>query len=230
MDIGRLLAMIIAVSWAASTAPACAADPAPLVFQYQIQHPIFGDIGTYTNSIVKAGASTTVHTAVRVLVKVLGMVMYREVTDRTEEWRGDRLASFRSVTQKNGHIYDVSGEAEGDTFVVTGPDGTFRAPADVQPPNPWSARCLKSDAMLSSVTGRIFPARIVDRGQDALSVAGQTYRAHEYEIDADRSHLVWFDQDGVPLQIESTEEGQPVRLVLMRHPDEAQTIAAVPSH
>lgn len=234
MDMGRLLAIIVAVSWAGGICPAAhafdrgASGPAPLVFQYQIEHPIYGDIGTYTNSIVKAGAQTTVHTSVRVLVKVLGMVLYREVTERTEQWQGDRLASFRSVTLKNGRTYDVSGAAQGDAFMVTGPDGTFRAPADVQPPNPWSARCLKSNAMLSSLSGRIFPARIIDRGQDSLSLVGHTYRAHEYEIVTDRSHLVWFDPDGVPLQIESTEEGQPVRLVLTHQPEKAQVIASAP--
>lgn len=224
---GRLLTVLVALSWiGGASLPAQAADPTPLVLQYQIKSPIYGDIGTYTNSIEKAGATTTVHTAVHVLVKILGMVMYREDTARTEHWQGDRLVSFHSVTQKNGRTYDVTGEAQGGAFVVTGPAGTFKAPADVQPPNPWSVRCLKSNTMLSSLSGRIFSAHILDRGQDVLSVAGQKYRAHEYEITTDRRHLVWFNDLGVPLQIEANEEGQPVRLVLTRYPEPAQMAAA----
>jgi hypothetical protein len=235
---GRLLTILAALSWIAGAVPPAqaadlqaanpqAANPTPpLVLEYRIESPVYGDIGSYTNSIEKAGRSTTVHTTVHVLVKVLGIVMYRGDTARTEHWQGDRLISFRSATQKNGRTYDVTGEAQGGAFVVTGPAGTFHAPADVQPPNPWSARCLKSNAMLSSLSGRIFPAHIRDRGQDVLSVAGQKYRAHEYQITTDRPHLVWFDDLGVPLQIEATEEGQPVRLTLSRYPEPAQIAAA----
>ncbi len=221
-----LLALFTLWSLGTAIAPARADDAAPLVFQYQIRHPLYGDIGTYTNKITKSGDSTEVLTSVQVTVKVFGAVLYREVSNRTEHWRDGRLVGFQSVTDKDGKTYDVSGKADGERFAITGPEGTFLAPADVQPPNPWSASCLKSRAMLSSVSGRIFPARIVDQGSDVLSIAGQRMRAQKYEIDTDRPHTVWFSDAGYPLQIESDEDGQPVRLVLTHYPERAQTVAA----
>ncbi|HTY67598.1 MAG TPA: DUF6134 family protein [Alphaproteobacteria bacterium] len=224
----RVLIALLALSSLAAVAPARADDVTPLVLEYQIRHPLYGDIGTYINTIVKSGDTTEVLTSVRVKVKAFGAVLYREVSDRTEHWRNGRLIGFESATEKDGKSYDVSGKADGDSFAITGPAGTFIAPADVQPPNPWSASCLNSSAMLSSMSGRIFSAKVIDQGPEMLSVGGQSFRTQKYEIDTDRPHTVWFNEAGIPLQIESDEEGQPVRLVLSHYPDQAQAVAALP--
>lgn len=224
---GRILVLLLGLSYVAVLTPT-PGRAEPLVFKYQIEHPSYGDIGTFTNTIIKNGLTIEVHTTVRVAVKFLGATLYRETSDRTESWHGHRLMTFRGVTDKDGKTFEVSGQAQGDHFVVNGPAGTFIAPADVQPPNPWSATCLKGDSMLSSVSGRVFTAHVIDRGEEVVTAAGQKFKAHKYEIDTDRPHTVWFDARGVPLQIQSTERGEPVRLVLTRYPDDAEAIAAVP--
>lgn len=230
--IALLASICFATAWLCGAAAACAGDadqsPAPLVFEYHIQHPLYGDVGTYTNRITKSGDTTEVLTSVHVSVKILGAVLYQEVSNRTEHWRDGRLVGFESKTDKDGQTYDVNGKADGDAFAVTGPAGTFTAPADVQPPNPWSVDCLKSSAMLSSMSGKIFAARVIDQGTDMLSIDGQRYRTQKYEIDTDRPHTVWFNDAGVPLQIESDEEGQPVRLVLTNPPEQSQAMATFP--
>lgn len=226
----RAIAVVIAVSCCSALASSPASATAPLVFQYRIEHPTYGDIGTFTNTIVKTDGTTDVQTRVRVAVKLLGATLFREVSDRTEQWRDDRLVSFHGVTNKDGRRFEVTGEARGDRFVVNGPDGTFVAPADVQPPNPWSARCLKSGTMLSSLSGRVFAAHVLDRGQDVVVIGGQRHRVHKYEIDTDRTHVVWFDDRGVPLRIDSVEDGEPVRLVLTEYPDQPDAIAVALPH
>jgi uncharacterized protein DUF6134 len=231
----RVLIVLLTLPWLCAAASARAGDAAPapvtaapLVFEYRIEHPLYGDVGTYINKIIKSGDTTEVLTSVRVSVKIFGAELYHEISDRTEHWRDGRLVGFNSVTDKDGKTYDVTGKAEGNTFAITGPAGTFTGPADVQPPNPWSVDCLKSTAMLSSMSGRIFAARIVAQGTDMLSIDGQRYRTQKYEIDTDRPHTVWFNNAGVPLQIESDEDGQPVRLVLMHDPEHAKAMATVP--
>lgn len=225
---GRTLVLLLGLSCAAVVTPA-PGRAEPLVFEYQIEHPTYGDIGTFTNTIVKNGPTTEVQTSVKVAVKFLGATLYRETSDRTERWHGHRLMTFHGVTDKDGKIFEVSGQAQGDHFVVSGPAGTFIAPADVQPPNPWSAACLKADTMLSSMSGKVFRARVSDRGEELITVAGRQFQTHKYDVDTDRPHTIWFDDRGVPVQIESTDHGDPVRLVLTRYPDDAQTVAAAPA-
>ncbi len=59
---------------------------------YPVQHPKYGDVGTYTNTIEKAADSTTVSTQGRIQVSVLGIPAYRQSFDRVERWNGPSLA------------------------------------------------------------------------------------------------------------------------------------------
>ena len=63
-------------------------------FVYQVNHSVFGDIGTYTNTVEPNRDGTTVKTRAHFEVKMLGVRMYHEDADRTERWQGNRLVSF----------------------------------------------------------------------------------------------------------------------------------------
>jgi len=223
---GRSAAFLLCILLlAAALRPASAA---PLTYEYRVKHPTFGNIGTYTNIIERTGDGVRVQTIVRIAVKIFGATVYREQADRMEQWKAGRLVYFHGTTQKNGRRIDVTGEARDGQFVITGPEGTYIAPADVQPPNPWSIDCLKSDTMLSSITGKIYPARITDQGEDTVTVGGQPHRARKYEVDTDRPHLVWFDESGVPVMLQSVEHGDTVRLTLTGYPETVNLAAAPP--
>ncbi|HEX9462745.1 MAG TPA: DUF6134 family protein [Alphaproteobacteria bacterium] len=208
--------------------PVPAAAAAPLTLEYRVKHPTYGDIGSYTNIIERSGDSVRVQTVVRIAVKVFGATLYREDADRTEHWKDGRLVYFHGITNKDGKRLEVTGEASGDRFAITGPEGTYLAPADVQPPNPLSPDCLRADTMMSSVSGKVYPAQVRDNGEETVLVAGQSRRAHKYGIDTDRQHWVWFDDQGVPVMLESIERGDHVRLTLTRYP-ETINVAAAPA-
>lgn len=209
-------------------APPAAVQAAPLVYEYRVKHPTYGDIGTYVNVIERSGDTMQVTTTVHVRVKVFGAVIYREDADRTERWQGGRLVQFHGTTTKNGKRSDVNGEARGASFVITGPEGVFIAPANVQPPNPLSSDCLKSDVMMSAATGRLYTAQIIDGGDEVVTLNGRPYQTHKYEIDTDRPHIVWFDERGVPLMLQSVEHGGTVRLMLSNYPPETIHLAEAP--
>src|SRR5262245_13402405 len=63
-------------------------------FVYDVQHPTYGKIGTYTNVVKTEGDRTTVTTEGRIRVSILGIVLYRQDLDRVERWVGERLVSF----------------------------------------------------------------------------------------------------------------------------------------
>src|SRR5215831_11098180 len=125
--------------------PAAAETPAEFI--YQVSHSVFGNIGTYTNTVEPTRDGTTVQTRAHFEVKMLGVQMYREDADRTERWQGNRLVSFRSVTDKGHGPAEVKGEARGNSFVITSPEGTITAPWSVHPANPWSSNFIHSNTM-----------------------------------------------------------------------------------
>jgi Family of unknown function (DUF6134) len=200
----------------------------PQVYEYTIKHPVYGNIGTFTNVITHTGKSIQVQTAVRVAVKFFGAVVYREESDRSEQWQNGRLMTFHGVTRKDGKVLEVDGQARGSQFVIDGPEGQFVGPAGVQPPNPWSIDCLKSNVMMSSLSGRLFPAQIADQGEETVAVGNERFRTHKYQIDTDRPHTVWFDEQGVPVMLRSIEHGDTITLVLTNYPRDGVNVAAAP--
>src|SRR5260370_11812313 len=144
------------------------ARAARVVYAYRVRHPTYGDIGTYTNVVDRAGDDPNGRTELEVAVNAIGIVMYRQEARRTEHWRNDRLVSFESVTVTNGDKLEVHGEARDGGFAITTPSGTVVAPSNVHPSNPWSAMVLNTDYMMSTKTGRLIHVRATACDQHPL--------------------------------------------------------------
>lgn len=191
------------------------------VYEYRIEHPIYGDIGTYTNIVNQTGTTADVETKLNIVVKLLGIVVHREEAERSEHWQNDRLTLFRSVTKTNGKPVEVDGEAHGDTFVIDSPSGTVDAPADIQPSNPWSPSFVKSDVVMSTKSGRLFKAHLDGVKDVVVTVAGKSERLRRYDVTTDKHQVVWLDDHDVPVAFQTEEDGTPIDFVLTHYPSGA---------
>jgi hypothetical protein len=212
-----LLAVALFIAGAALAHPAKAARQ---VYEYRVVHGTYGDIGHYTNTIDRAGDEINVETELRIAVKILGVVVYREEASRSEHWRRDRLVSFEGVTVTNGDKLEVRGEARGGAFAITTPSGTVLVPGNVHPSNPWSAMILNTDAMMSTRTGRFTHVRVTGGELEAKVLNGSLQPLHKYEIDSDKRQFVWLDDHGMPVAFRTEESGSSVDFILARPPDE----------
>jgi hypothetical protein len=185
-------------------------------YDYRVIHPTYGDIGTYVNTIDRVGDDTEVTTEMRIAVRFLGIVVYRQEARRIERWHGQQLVSFDGLTITNGDRLAVHGVARNGAFVVTTPSGTVTGPADVHPSNPWSIMVLQSPVMMSTRTGKILPARVTGGEVEPVSLPGLNRNLHQYEIDTDKRQYVWTDDAGTPVAFETREKGTPVDFVLSR--------------
>jgi hypothetical protein len=194
-----------------------AAVPAAQVLRYRVKHAIYGDIGTYSNTIEQTGDITTVLTEAHFKVSLLGIVVHREDAQRQERWRGDRLVSFHGVTTKNGQRLEVRGEAHGDSFVIASPRGTFTAPADIHPANPWSANFLGSDTMMRVDTGAVEPVRISGGAETSVTINGVRLRTRQYEIDGKTRYKIWLSEaEQVPVMFSVDDDSGEVTFTLAR--------------
>jgi len=169
-------------------------------FIYRVNHSIFGDIGTYTNTVEPTKDGTTVKTHAHFEVKMLGVKMYREEADRTERWQGNRLVAFRGVTDKGDGPQEVKGEARGNNFVISSPQGTITAPSSVHPANPWSSSFLHSNTMMRPDTGKLEQVRIGGGQETAVKMDSASIPAVKYELDGSTKYTVWLDSRGVPVK------------------------------
>jgi uncharacterized protein DUF6134 len=194
----------------AGAVPASAAQ----TYSYVVEHPTYGKIGTYTDTIEQNGETLRIDTKLRVAVKVLGIVVHREEADRTELWRANRLVSFHGVTTTNGKALEVNGEAGDKGFIVTSPSGTAVAPADVYTSSPWSSRLPNTGVMMSTKTGRIEAVQMLGNEQTLVPVLGSEVPVRHFQIYTDKHQDVWLDRSGVPVRFRTEVAGTPIDFVL----------------
>ncbi|HUZ74034.1 MAG TPA: DUF6134 family protein [Stellaceae bacterium] len=198
----------------------CAAGEPAAVYTYRIEHPRYGDIGTYTNVVKQAGDASEVDTVLHIAVRILGIVMYREDAQRTERWQGDRLTAFNGVTDTNGKKIAIHGKAKGNDFQLTTPRGTVMVPGRVHPSNPWGPEVLHTDLMMSTKSGHVDHVHVSGGDLVAVKFDGRNYRLRRYEVDGEKRQFVWVDDRDVAVAFRTVEDGTPVDFVLADLPQE----------
>jgi hypothetical protein len=187
-------------------------------YNYTVQHPTFGDIGSYTDRIERRPDGMRIDTTLNIVVRTLGVVVHREEARRSQLWRNGRLVHFEGVTTTNGKTVEVKGEAQGDRFVVESPAGPVTAPADVVVSDPWQA--TRSGAgtgqatMLATKTGRIGPVQSSGGDPVRLNVHGIEVPVRHFSYASDKTQDVWVSERGIPLQFRTIENGTPIDFTL----------------
>jgi hypothetical protein len=198
----------------AGAIPAAADTPRQLV--YDVKHSVFGNIGTYSNTIETSGAVITIRTAAHFLVKALGVGLHREDAQRVEQWKGDRLIYFSGVTVKNGDTTEIKGQADGNNFVINSPLGTITAPGSIKPANPWSKRSIDSTTMMRVDTGKVEQVKVSVGGETNVSVDGASTTAREYDIAGSTKYKIWFDQHDIPVMFVVDDDSGEVTFTLKK--------------
>ena len=194
--------------------PAMAQDSAQ--FTYQVKHSVFGDIGTYSNTIEPSRDGITVKTRAHFEVKMLGVRVHYEDADRTERWQGNRLVAFRGVTDKGDGPVEVKGEARGNNFIISSPQGTITAPSSVHPANPWSSNFLHSNTMMRPDTGKLEQVRIGSGQETAVKLDSANIPAVKYDLDGSTKYTVWLDGRGVPVKFLVDDDTGKITFILTK--------------
>ena len=225
---GSIAASSILVATLVFLSPA-AAESAQEVLKYNVEHPKYGNIGTYTNIVSQNGDSTQVKTDLHIAVKFIGISMFHQDATRQEHWEKERLVGFQSTTDDNGTKISVTGKAAANGFdIQSSAVGTFIAPVQVHPSNPWAPFVLQTDVMMSSKTGKVLPVVVKDTGEVTVNLDGRQVHAHQWFVDDDKHQVVWIDDKGVVVAFQTNEQGDPINFVLT-HPGTAAAPAPAPS-
>jgi Family of unknown function (DUF6134) len=191
------------------------AQAATQVLSYNVEHPKYGNIGTYTNTVSLNGSNADVQTELHIAVKMIGIPLFHQDATRDERWQNQRLVGFRSQTDDNGTKISVTGKADGKSFVINSSvNGTLTAPEQVHPSNPWAPFVLQTDTMMSSKTGKISPVIVKDTGEYMVTFDGRQMRVHQWFVDDDKHQVVWIDDKGVVVAFQTEEQGAAINFVL----------------
>lgn len=184
--------------------------------QYRARHSVFGDIGTYINTIESMGDTTVVRTNVHLDVSALGVVVHREDAMRTERWRGEILREFHGVTTVNGVTTKVDGKADGNAFVILSQHGKMTAPATIRPSNPWSSDFLHSTTMMLTDTGQVERVRVTGGEAVLLKINGRNIWTKKYRVNGSLQYDVWLDANKTPVAFAVDDNSGKVSFDLVR--------------
>ena len=184
--------------------------------RYRARHSVFGDIGTYTNTIQPVGDTTTIRTDVHLNVSALGVVLHREDAERIERWRGGTLREFHGTTTVNGVATKVDGKADGNVFVIVSPLGSVTAPLAIRPSNPWSSDILHSTTMMLTDTGKVEQVQISGGDAALINIDGSDIWTQKYLIDGSLQYKIWIDRDNIPVAFAVDDKSGEVFFSLVR--------------
>jgi hypothetical protein len=147
-------------------------------------------IGTHAVTLEEgAGGTRVARSAVDVVVRFAGVVVYRYWHRFAETWGPEgRLLAVASRLERNGTPVALDGRAEGGGFLLVGPEGTQRLPAEVAPLSWWdhaifrrplfdarAGRALRVRAERTALPGGGFSLRVTgdDEGTATYDAAGR---------------------------------------------------------
>ena len=224
MTRARTIAGALSLGLLAGTTPALAGQQ---VYTYTVVHPIYGEIGTFTDTIDHNAGAMRIDAQLRIAVKLLGVVAYREESNSTEVLHGDRLMSLESVTNKDGRHLEVHGEAQGDQFMVNCTLGSFTAPGTISPSDPWLLRRTGAKEVVSTSTGRIVHVDITGGDYEMVAVNGATISARHFVVNGDKRQEVWLDSREIPIKFRTMEDGTAIDFVLQMPTAGTTTVAVL---
>ncbi|HEY6579412.1 MAG TPA: DUF6134 family protein [Rhizomicrobium sp.] len=159
-------------------------------------------IGTNSVHVVHDGADTTVRTVTHVKVGFAFLTLYTFDQTETEHWAEGRLVAMASTTDDNGTIHRASAAARDGTVFVRCDGKTTKAAADIIPLNLWNSAVVAQNTALDTQNGQLEPLRVIDRGEQAVTIQGHTRRTHHYEIVTTFQQDVWYDDSGELVRVE----------------------------
>ena len=179
------------------------------------------EIGFHNFSIIQKEEYQEISSSARFNVKFLFINAYSYKHDNVELWQGQCLNSINAVTDDNGDLYNVSGEAENGAFIVnTAENNNIEKQIKYLPCIKtfayWDPEFLKETSLLNSQTGEMVEVDSEFIGNETLIYKGEEIIARHYRLHGEDLQIdLWYSADDHWLALESlTESGRVVRYAM----------------
>lgn len=159
------------------------------------------DIGTQSVEFVRDGDRLTVRTNVNIVVKVIGIPVYRFAHRAEEQWQGGQLVVFKSQSDDDGDPRNVALKLEGDRLRGVYNGRALDLPATLIPASLWHPDTVTQSTLLDPIKGRDMRVTVADKGMETVKIRGQPVSAHHYAITGQIVRDVWYGRDGQILQV-----------------------------
>lgn len=150
-------------------------------------------------------------------VKLLFINAYRYKHQADESWQGECLAKLDAHTEENKEKTEVSGQQQGQQFLLEKNGIKQALPACIMTFAYWNPNILKQTRLLNPQNAEYLNVTVTDEGNQAITVKEQTIQAHQYRLTGqyqgkDKLKItLWYDQQQEWVALESvTPEGYKI--------------------
>lgn len=155
------------------------------------------EIGFHSFRVSEADSGSRVEIDADFNVRILFFNAYSYSHQNEEFWRNDCLFKLDSVTDDNGELLRVDGEAGSSGFIIN----TTTASQDtgltcIRSFAYWNPAFLQSNRLLNSQTGEMVDVLISRRADEVIDIDGEAVAALRYTLEMkDGTISLWYSRD-----------------------------------
>jgi len=139
-------------------------------------------IGTHHFAVTGPAEARGVDSTAEMVVRMLGIAVYRYHHQAEERWQGDCLRDLRSDTDDDGRRQQVAQR--------------FDAPACLMSFAYWNPKLVQQRQLVDPQTGRITDVRFEAVADGTIEVRGRAVPAHGWRLLADKQRItIWYAAD-----------------------------------
>ena len=202
------LAMVMGLAGGSARAAEAVRGAAEGKVEYRIMHSKYDEIGSHVVTFSRAGEDLIVDVAIKIQVKLLFFTVHSLVAERRETWRGGRMIAYKSHTDENSDLFDVTARAEGGKLVVEGTEGRAETDGSVFPTHPWNPEIVKGALQMDTKTGKLLAVSVAPAGTEVIEVAGKPVQTSKYDLSGDIQRELWFDAADNWIQLRFPKDGE----------------------
>jgi hypothetical protein len=144
------------------------------------------DIGIHAVTVTETADGYVARNEVDVLVRLMGITVFRMKHVYEERWSGERLVAFTSREDRSGSVKAISARQQDGALVVTG-TSTARLPAEAAPLGWWDPRRLGTRPLFDADEGGALTLRwqrqALAGGEVVLTASGDVTGEGRYAAD-----------------------------------------------
>jgi len=200
------------------SAPARAASAAPdSIYGKEMVFSVWrsgSEIGKHTVDFARDGDTLRVESRVELVVRLLGIPVFRYKYAAEERWRRDALFGLAVKINNDGSPIVVDAERAGDKLDVKGTNGSFVLPGAIMPTTHWDMRIVHENEVLNTTNGKPDHVDVVKGKVERIATANGTIDATHYVYTGDLQAEVWYDAEGHWVKLRFLgKDGTPVEYV-----------------
>ncbi|HXQ50776.1 MAG TPA: DUF6134 family protein [Stellaceae bacterium] len=193
------LVLTFLVSLAAGRA---AADAPPDPFKLYGNEMVFSvwrsgaEIGQHHVTFASENGALVVKSLFDVVIRLLGVPVYRYKYQSAETWRDGKLDQLSSTVDDDGTVSKVEAKEDNGKLAIAGPKTHEVATLPLLPSTHWNAQVIAAVRLLNTLNGKVDQVKLVPVGQETVPVGAAQRQATHYHYTGDIKAESWYDAEG----------------------------------